>query len=75
MNHLMTLLLTLKSLIQVNLNALKVRYAARMKYERTSQVIGLNFVYLLMLNSHCIQNMCVREREGESQREKGRERF
>jgi hypothetical protein len=36
----------------------KVRYVARWIYERTSQVIGLNVVYLLMFN-RLDTNMCV----------------
>jgi hypothetical protein len=48
----------------------KVRYVARLIYERTSRVIGLNVVYLLMFNRHDTTHVCARKRG----REKGRER-
>jgi len=48
-----------------------VRYVARSIYERTSQVIGLNVVYLLMFNTNTIQNMCVQEGGGKRERERG----
>jgi len=51
----------------------KVRYVARLIYERTSRVIGLNVVYLLMFNRHNTKHVCVREREGERERERERE--
>jgi len=41
----------------------KVRYVARLIYERTSRVIGLNVVYLLMFNTHDTKHVCERERE------------
>ncbi len=36
----------------------KVRYIARLIYERTSRVIGLNVVYLLMFNGHDTTLLC-----------------
>jgi len=50
----------------------KVRCVARLIYERTSRVIGLNVVYLLMFNRHDTTH--VRERDRERGREKERER-
>jgi hypothetical protein len=47
-----------------------VRYVARLIYKRTSQVIGLNVMYLLMFNRHDTTHVCVREREGERKRER-----
>ncbi len=43
---------------------------ARLIYERTSRVIGLNVVYLLMFDGHDTTHVCARKRG----REKGRER-
>jgi len=46
-----------------------VRYVARLIYKRTSRVIGLNVVYLLMFNRHYTKHVCARER-GERERER-----
>ncbi len=40
----------------------KVRYLARLKCERTTEVIALSVVYLLMFNSGSTKHACVRER-------------
>jgi len=44
---------------------MKVRYIARLIYKRTSQVIGLNVVYLMIFNSDNTKHVCARERERE----------
>jgi len=46
-----------------------VRYVARWIYKRTSRVIGLNVVYLLMFNRHNTKHVCPRERGRERERE------
>jgi len=55
-------------------NIIKVRYVARLLYKRTSRVIGLNVVYLLMFNRHNTKQVCAREREIEGARERGSKR-
>jgi len=56
------------------LHFLKVRYVARLIYERTSRVIGLNVVNLLMFNRHDTTHVCARKRGREKERERERER-
>jgi len=41
----------------------KVRYVARSIHERTTRVIGLNFIYLLMFNNDSTKHVCTRERK------------
>jgi len=48
----------------------KVRYVARSIYERTSQVISLNVVYLLMFSSDNTKHVCAIDREKERERER-----
>jgi len=48
--------------ISIFLNT-KVRYVARWIYKKTSRVIGLNVIYLLIFNSHNTKHGCERERE------------
>ncbi len=43
---------------------------ARLIYERTTRVIGLNVIYLLMFNSDSTEHVCSRERERERERER-----
>ncbi len=52
-----------------------MRSVARFLYERTSQVFGLNVVYLLMFNRHNTKHVCAREREREREREGEREKM
>ena len=47
-----------------------MRYVARLIYERTSRVIGLNVVYLLMFNGHDTTHVCARKRGREKERER-----
>jgi len=48
----------------------KVRYVVMLIYERTSRVIGLNVIYLLMFNRHDTTHVCARERGREKERER-----
>ena len=48
----------------------KVRYVARIIYGMTSRAIGLNVVYLLMLNRHDTTNVRERKRGRGKAREK-----
>ncbi len=45
---------------------------ARSEYERTTQVIGLNVIYLRMFNSDSTKHVYARERETERERERER---
>ena len=45
---------------------IKVRHITTLIYERTSRVIGLNVVYLLMFNSDSTKHVVERERGGGS---------
>ena len=47
-----------------------MRYVARLIYERTSRVIGLNVVYLLMFNGHDTTHVRARKRGREKERER-----
>jgi len=48
----------------------KVRDVARLIYEKTSRVIGLNVVYLLMFNGHDTTHVRARKRGREKERER-----
>jgi len=48
----------------------KVRYVARLVYKRTSRVIGLNVVYLMMFNRHNTKHVFTRERGRKRERER-----
>ena len=47
-----------------------MRYVARLIYERTSRVIGLNVVYLLMFNGHDTTHVRARKRRRKKERER-----
>jgi hypothetical protein len=55
-------------LIEQTSQNVKVRNVARLIYERTSRVMGLNVVYLLIFNSDNTKHVCERER-GKRERE------